>query len=359
MAKKKPHTMDFIKGIYNFENYDGLLFVGDPHVTAYKPEKRLDKDFLSTIIDKLNQAVDYCLKENLYMVILGDLFDDDQELNALMLTRVIQVFKRLPQPPVTIIGNHEKSETKLTNDTYTAALREAGLLHTIEKSQYWGRFKFNNEYVYLGGTPYGEPLPRNVKNLINKEYMEVLTYTIWLTHHDLQIGTYYPSCIPLHPIEGVDIVVNGHDHTAKEPVKVGNTMFFNPGNIIRMSVDKVDREPRIWKWTTEKKYELIPHTLRYEKDLFNLVGKQVIIDDPKLTAKQEQEKESKFLNLLSEIKEQTDLSIEQTTEDLEKEIKLISDTIRPENPKLHDDMVNEIIEVTKIVSKELRNGILK
>lgn len=347
--KKQPHTMEFLEGIYNFENYDGLLFVGDPHVCTFRPGTRLDDNFLETVLDKLDQAVAYAKTYNLYMVILGDLFHDDQDHNPLMLTRLIQIFNKLPHPPLTIVGNHEKTQTKLTDDTFTAALREAGVLYTIEKTKYWGRFKFNQEFYYLGGTPYGQEIPTTVNNLIDKSLLEVGSYTIWLTHHDIAIETYYPGCIQPFEIEGCDMLVNGHDHTTKNPMTVGQTTYFNPGNITRMSVDKKDHIPRVWAWYPTNKRQLTPFELKYNPNIFDLTGRQVISQVPKQTYKEKENQESKFLQLLEgSLTTQKDQNITHDGAVVEQNIKALSLILQ--NP---EDLTHELLDLANQAAKEI------
>ncbi len=350
MAKKKlPQTMEFLNGIYNFENYDGLLFVGDPHLCSNRPGTRMDDDFLAVVLDKLDQAVAIAKTYNLYMVILGDLFHDDQDHNPLMLTRLIKIFKKLPNPPVTIVGNHEKTQTKLTDDTFTAALREAGVLHTIEKTQYWGRFKFNNEYYYLGGTPYGQKLPETVNDLIDKSVLEIGAYTMWITHHDLAIGTYYPGCIPPTEILGCDMVINGHDHTTKEPVKVGQTTYYNPGNITRMSVDKKDHVPRVWAWSPKDKKELKPFELKFNPNIFDLTGRQVVVENKNPTTKEKEAHESKFLNLLQNtVQNSNEENITNDGTVVEKNIQALAAILNTE-----PDLIEELREMANACAKEI------
>lgn len=342
--------MQFLEGIYNFENYDGLLFVGDPHIASFRPESRTDDNFMETVLNKLEQAVGLCITYNLYMVILGDLFHDDKDHNVLMLTRLIRLFKQLPNPPVTIIGNHEKTQTKLTDDTFTAVMREAGALYTIEKNQYWGRFKINNEFFYLGGTPYGQTIPTDVTPYIRKDFTEILSYTIWLTHHDLGIGTFYPGCIEPREIEGCDIVVNGHDHTYKDPVVRGQTTYFNPGNITRMSVDKKDHEPRVWAWWPKEKRTLVPFNLKYNPNSFNLTGRQVIVADNAPTFKEKEVIESKFLQLLeNNTKNQHAADMTSDAAVVEKNIESLSSIL-----SVSKTLTDELIEIAKDCSRELR-----
>lgn len=263
--------------LLTFTNYEGLLFVGDPHVWSKGPGKRLDSDiFSSVVLGKIEQAVNIAIERNLYLVFLGDLFHVHTENNITLLTKLIRILKKLPNPPVTVEGNHEKSQTKLSDDVALSMLREAGVIHTIEKSDWWGHFIFKDKSeAYVGSTPYGEKIPTE----INK-HNENATH-IWLTHHDLDFGNSYPGVIPLKEIKGVDILVNGHIHQTKKPITVGKMKAHNPGNITRLSIDCKDHVPAVWQWKKEQNQELEAIDLIFEKHIFDLSGKHIEIEDIK------------------------------------------------------------------------------
>ena len=77
------------------KNYNGLLFVGDPHITIKHKRMRLDENICDTILNKIEQAVDIANKENLYLVFLGDLFDDSKEQDYNMMTKLIRILNQL------------------------------------------------------------------------------------------------------------------------------------------------------------------------------------------------------------------------------------------------------------------------
>ena len=258
-----------------FKGYDGFLFVGDPHLWSKGPGKRLDRDiFTSIVLNKLEQAVDIALKNNLYLIILGDLFHVHTENDIDMLTKLVRILKKLKDPCVTVEGNHEKSQTKLSDDVATSLLRDAGVLYTLEKSQIWAKFTFkDNSECYLGSTPYGDKLPTEV-NLPTSEKNKD-TPIIWLSHHDLDFGDTYPGVIPVKEIKGVNMLVNGHIHKTKKPLTIGKMKAHNPGNITRLSTDCKDHIPSVWQWKPEQDFELEPIDLVFEKNVFDLVGKQI------------------------------------------------------------------------------------
>lgn len=124
---------------------------------------------------------------------------------------------------------------------------------------------------------------------------------IWLTHHDLALGGHYPNALPVKEIIGVDMVINGHMHDTKKPVKVNHTVYYNTGNITRLSIDTINHKPAVWAFspfhvayeygkrvgegmasiTAETVNELMPYylTVQEGKDVFNLEGKENLTEE--------------------------------------------------------------------------------
>lgn len=261
-----------------FNKYNGILFVGDPHVWSKTPDKRLD-DYTATILRKMDDAVHIALKHNLYMIILGDLFHKKEENNIDMLTKLTRILRKLPEPCATVEGNHEKSQTKLSDDVALSLLREAGVIYTMEKNGLWGKFNFKDgNSCYVGATPYGEKIPSKVE-LPAKEPNKALPI-VWLTHHDLDFGSTYPGAVEIKEIQGASMLVNGHIHGTKRSLTYGNMRAHNPGNISRLSTDMEDHVPAVWKWEMKNGFEIESIVLDHQKGMFNIIGKQIEV--PKL-----------------------------------------------------------------------------
>jgi predicted phosphodiesterase len=255
-----------------FDSYNGFLFVGDPHLWSSGPGKRLDRNnFSNTVLNKIEQAVDLANEKNLYLIFLGDLFHVHTENNIELLTKLVRILNKLKNPCATVEGNHEKCQTKLSDGVALSLLKESGVINVLEYSGIWGEFKINNEYIYVGSTPYGEIVPSEVKGYDGKK-------VIWLTHHDFDFGDPYPGSIPLKEIKNVSILINGHIHKTKEKIIIGNMVAHNPGNITRLSIDCIDHIPCVWEWNVSCKQDLIPHKLNVEKNVFDLEGRMVSID---------------------------------------------------------------------------------
>lgn len=278
---------------------DGLLFIGDPHVWSKKPGKRLDEDFCQTVCGKLEQACAIANEMNLLPVILGDLFDDDHDSDPEMLTRVIRALSSSKMRPMTIVGNHEKTQFYLTDDTALAALREARVLATLERAGVFEVLNIGGTRVGLGGSPYGQDIPESVK----KERKQAgCDWLIWLTHHDLAFDGAYPGAQEIHEVEGAEMLVNGHMHKPQKPIKVGEMMAFNPGNITRMSDDCRDQEPSVWIWKPDFGQRLEQRKLIFKRDVFNLAGKmfEPLAPSAEETQAMELAQKSRFAQLLKE-----------------------------------------------------------
>lgn len=247
----------------------GLLFIGDPHVSSKMPGRRLDANFCETVCGKLDQAFAIAAEGDLYPVILGDLFDDERDSKPAMLTRLIRSLASATMRPLTLVGNHEKTQFYLTDDTALAAIREAGLIDTLERGGARAMVLVNGSRVLVGGTPYGQEFPESVEDLRLEHRAD---WVVWLTHHDLAFQGAYPGSLPIPEIKGVDMLVNGHMHKTTPPVRIGAMTAFNPGNITRMSVDCREHRPAVWSWGPVDGQSLARIELRHKSDVMNLEG---------------------------------------------------------------------------------------
>lgn len=254
-----------------FKQYAGLLFIGDPHLWSRKPERRRDVSFQDTVLNKLMQAADIARKENLYVVILGDLFHDDRDRDTEMLVKLTRVLQAMGDDlAVTLVGNHEKSQQVLTDDTALALLRESNTILTIEKTQVFAKFLIDGKTFYLGGTPYGQKIPQDARAVLPKSERDKKEgEMIWITHHDLAFEKTYPGAVKPPEIEQCFLAVNGHVHDEQKPIEVGKTCWWNPGNITRLSVDCAKQVPKVWKWTPAQGNQLEGIPLVYQENIFN------------------------------------------------------------------------------------------
>lgn len=294
----------------------GLLFIGDPHQRSKTPGRRLDDVFFETISKKISQSLRIAEENDLIPVFLGDFFDQDDDTDAAMLVSTIKALHTSGHKPWTLVGNHEKHRTVLTDDTSLAILISAGMLRRVPDNGVAfileGIGHNADEYrVAVGGTGYDHEVPKSVLPFVNNLG---ITDVVWLTHHDWWFEGSYPNAMRAFEIEGCSVVVNGHIHLSKKPIKCGKTTFFNPGNITRMSIDSHKHVPRVWMYKPGN-VNLIPFNIEFKEDIFDWSGKVAHTADVKAPSASE---ESSFVSLLSEEIENSEKSTEDGTKFLER-----------------------------------------
>ncbi|EPX83422.1 metallophosphoesterase family protein [Salipiger mucosus] len=269
----------------------GFLFVGDPHVSTRRPGRRKDDDYQTTILNKLAEAVRIANEHNYVVVILGDLLDEPVPGSESLKNRLIRILKSARFKVVNLLGNHERTHAKLSDDDTLPLLENSGAFDLIRESGPYGVFDFEGTRIGLGGTPYGEDIPDDVSDMFPGDCKSV----VWITHHDLAFEGAYPGSRPLHEIKGCKLAVNGHMHLMKKIRKEGETTWFNPGNITRQAVDAIEHTPRVWGFDQNGRIE--PFELTHRKDVFDLTGRLIssITED---SEDEEQSLESVFVQLI-------------------------------------------------------------
>lgn len=238
--------------------FDGILFIGDPHVWSRKPGRRRDPSFLGTVLGKLAQAARIANERNLLAVCLGDLLHDEHDHEPAMLIGLARVLQSFNHRMVCLVGNHDKDELSLSERNALLLLGVTHQLELLDQSGFWGLARMNTPkgetLVALGGTPYGCDIPRDVRAFLDEKDRALFNSakvgsTCWITHEDLAFDGAYPNAIDLREIKGVDVAVNGHMHGTCLPQRHGKTSWYNPGNITRMSVDMAGHIPSVWAWS--------------------------------------------------------------------------------------------------------------
>lgn len=254
----------------------GLLFIGDPHLSSRKPGRRTDKDFTGTVLDKLDQAFQIARKDGLLPVILGDLFNSAGDNDLSMLSRLLKLLRGHVEQggakPMSLVGNHDLKDAGLSMDTALSVIRESGLLTLLEDSA----------PVLVPGITVLWPLSYGQAGSIHEMDGRLLAANdelpvIVLTHADFAFQGAYPGSAPMVEIPGVCMVVNGHMHKPAPDVRKGETLWCNPGNITRMSVDCEAYQPSVWSWRSTD-HGLTRHVLRHEKVVFDRTGISVLPD---------------------------------------------------------------------------------
>lgn len=274
----------------------GVLFIGDPHQSSRTPGRRTDECFYKTVANKIRQAIRIAEERNLVPVVLGDFFDRDDDTDAGMLVETMNALKTTGHTPWTLVGNHEKRKTLLTNDTALAVVLESGLLKRFPDQGFGFCLKSigmegKEMTTWFGGSAYDQPVPMDITPWKTND-----EDVVWLTHHDWVFEGSYPNAMKPHEIRGCFLLVNGHIHGTKPIKRVGQTTYVNPGNITRMSVDLRHAAPRVWMFKPGS-VTLFPFPLEHKKESFDLSGRMVSIDLTETSDKPTTQ--SEFVSLLS------------------------------------------------------------
>jgi predicted phosphodiesterase len=221
----------------------GLLFIGDPHVSASPPGHRLD-DYRQTVLGKLAFCLDLARERRLLPIILGDLFHVPRDNPNELLVDLMDLFR--PARPWVLVGNHDKYQARYTRDVSLAVLEAAGVVRLLSESGLAASLTMGGRKVLLGASPDWTPLPKKVDR-------DGHDFVVWIAHHNLQFPDYEAGRIALTEIPGVDLVVNGHIHTPKPPQRRGATLWLNPGSLVRISRSTVTRtvRPGVTLWWAE------------------------------------------------------------------------------------------------------------
>lgn len=267
---------------------EGLMFVGDPHITSARPGRRKDPTWPDPVLRKLEHCVEVANQRGLAMILLGDLFDDPFEKDEALKTRVSRILKALKIPPIANVGNHDIANSRLSDGDSLAFLAVNDTLDAVATSGPVCVFDLGGVKLGLGMTPYGQEIPTDVTGVFSG-----VNAVLWVTHHDIAFEENYPGAVNPFPIEGCKLVVNGHVHTRKKHVLAGGTTWLNPGNINRLSIDVIDHVPCAWTLDRNSRFE--PVELPHESDVFDLTGRLV---DPTKPSPRDENISSAFVTLL-------------------------------------------------------------
>ena len=219
----------------------GLLFIGDPHLSSRVIDWRKD-DYGRVVLDKFSWCLDLAQHERLRPVILGDLLHYPRDNATWLVVELIDLLRG--RGAVGIYGNHDIRESQLTENDTLSILVEAGSLRLLDAGC-WQLDDCNGVQLLLGGTPYGQEIPS-----ARPTHLPESDSTFWITHHDLIFGKpspYQQQWSSLVDVPGVDLIVNGHLHRSYLEERHGSTTWINPGNISRTSrsSDNLVREPQV------------------------------------------------------------------------------------------------------------------
>ena len=228
---------------------DGLLIIGDVHISVTNPQRRID-DYFETVTKKLRWCMETSVILNCVPVILGDLFDKPTDIPPYVFTKLFEILSISKYKPVILAGNHDLRYGSLFEKTALETVEKSGLARVAKTVGY-----IETEYCSIYTVPYGQEVPKKLEKPAPM-----------ITHHEwafVSLEKIKKGNRPLMYIENCPIVFNGHLHSFQETAKKGDTVYFNTGSIVRLTKTDKDLKPTVWEWKKGME-KPIPHTVPHE-----------------------------------------------------------------------------------------------
>jgi predicted phosphodiesterase len=226
---------------------NGLFFIADPHLADVPPGQRLD-GYLEQIMSKLEACLDRARELGMVPVLLGDLFHRPRDNSNRMLVELIRLFgpRTGPDRVWALVGNHDKYQSRFTEDVTIAVLEAAGVLSLMKEDGPQFSLETGAGRALVCASPDGAPLPKAYERQDGDPET-----VIWLTHHNIKFPEFEDRAYAIRELPGIDWLVNGHIHRPQPTVTMGRTTWANPGNITRLTFTRrsMVREPAAAVWT--------------------------------------------------------------------------------------------------------------
>jgi UDP-2,3-diacylglucosamine pyrophosphatase LpxH len=230
----------------------GLFLVADPHLADVSPGQRLD-GYLEQIMSKLTACLDRAKALDMVPVILGDLFHRPRDNSNKMLVELIRLFgsRTGSQRVRVLVGNHDKYQSRFTEDLTIAVLEAAGAVSLMKEDGPQFILETDAGRTLVGASPDGTPLPRHFDPDPSDPSLADLATVVWLTHHNIRFPEFEDRAYAIRELPGIDWLINGHIHRPQPTVRMGQTTWANPGNITRLTFSRrsLVREPAAAIWT--------------------------------------------------------------------------------------------------------------
>jgi len=243
-----------------------VLCVGDLHITDKKPARRVDENYLQTVINKFQFILKAESKDSCVCVLQpGDFFDsasvsEKTKVNVISETKGSCIF--------TVFGQHDQRyhSSKSTDNTSMAVLLTANSKYVtlLTKKPLQMGIDLN-----LYGCSWGEDVPE----IKNKEHFNILVIHktfLEAPGSDNFAGTPTKTFLKEYPF---DLVVAGDNHKTFV-VKYKDRILINAGSMMRTSRNQIDHKPCVFVFDTD--------TRTFEK-IYIPIEKEVFTEEPVTT----------------------------------------------------------------------------
>ncbi|MHA2022492.1 MAG: metallophosphoesterase family protein [Candidatus Thorarchaeota archaeon] len=258
-----------------------LCLLGDAHYTDRRPERRLDKDFFSTQLQKTKQIVSiYCDYDCDMLIQVGDWFDSYRASN-LVKSALIALLKTSEMDVVCIWGQHDisgHSETTYPNSPLRV-LEAARVVKVVKTPEQGLPVVYEKGDVVVAGACFGQKVPK-IRSVYDG-------FHILVTHQMIGNKSLFPGQQIIHPRnflarhKDFDLIVCGDYHYRFIEERAG-VHCINPGALVRKSINSRDlaHKPAVVIYDTgSKTVEVVELDITPSEEIFDMRKEERMAED--------------------------------------------------------------------------------
>lgn len=209
-----------------------VVCLGDLHLAS---KNNVRKDcYYETLFKKLDFVYWVANKFEACVIQTGDILHSNQIPDWVIHKFIEKTCKNLHREFYFIVGNHDHDSDNWENE-------KIGYLPYIDKIQHLNDRHAPSDIVILGCNHWDNvPLKKDVDLLVTHHDFNVTEKTVIVDGQPKPIISRYPKA-------ACRVWLNGHIHYGHSPTQIGNTLYINPGSLMRMdrSQEILDHQPQI------------------------------------------------------------------------------------------------------------------
>lgn len=223
-----------------------LLYFTDTHIRANSPISRLD-NFEETLKEKIKEVAKIGENEKVdFYIHGGDLFDRP-DVSVRTVGNFGLLFQDFKKPIYIISGNHDiyGHNPNTIGRSMLGLLSQLDIFRLIDKDKPV-LIKDGDLTIQISGSPYIYDIDGKDKSNYHPSRLPGVDKHILITHSLLLDKTFIEdidySLIDQVQDPDIDLVLAGHYHTGFGQIMHNETLFVNPGSLVRIANTKPERE---------------------------------------------------------------------------------------------------------------------
>jgi DNA repair exonuclease SbcCD nuclease subunit len=207
-----------------------LMILGDLHITDKKPKRRLDTDYLETLLEKVFFSMEMVLRDECdAMVLPGDVFDS-AKVNHKTVSTVMELLHKVGAPVLAVYGQHDM--------LYHGRDIENTPLNVLNTS---GAVQILNSTTEICGVSWEEPIESDGQKVL-------VIHQMMSNAHEMFDFTDAKAFLKKH--KEFDLIISGDNHK-QFVVKDGKRCLVNPGSLMRSTISQIEHKPAMYVWDSK------------------------------------------------------------------------------------------------------------